>query len=88
LYSSTLDKYYKGQTNDLLGRLSRHNNGTEKSTLRGIPWTLVWFRRVCSRSEAVLFERKLKNLSRGRTMEFMERHPGDDVFLENLVERH
>ncbi|MGE5671793.1 MAG: GIY-YIG nuclease family protein [Fibrobacterota bacterium] len=43
LYSASLGKYYKGQTNDLQNRLYRHNNKQEKATSFGVPWTLVIF---------------------------------------------
>ena len=78
LYSAKLDSYYKGQTRDLGERLRRHNQGYEKSTGRGVPWRLVWYRAVENRSEAMLLERKLKNMSRERLKSFMDTHPGDN----------
>ena len=85
LYSSKLDSYYKGQTKDLTGRLNRHNQGYEKSTGRGVPWTLVWYRVAGSRSEAMLLEKKLKNMSRERLKRFMETHPGDNFSTGSSV---
>ena len=52
-------------------RISRHNNGLEKSTAPGRPWLLLWSIEKSSRSEAKSLEKKLKNLSRQRTIEFM-----------------
>ena len=89
LYSKSLDIFYKGQTNDLSDRLNRHNLRQEKATRNGVPWTLLWSSDKPSRSEAVLLEQKLKNLSRKRLVEFILRYPdgiaGPDEFL--LVEK-
>jgi putative endonuclease len=67
--------FYKGSTNDLARRLSEHNDGKEFSTARYLPWDLVWFTRKPSRSEAMVLERKLKNLSVIRTIGFITAHP-------------
>jgi len=74
LYSPSIDSYYKGQTSDLDDRLNRHNNRQEKATKHGTPWTLVWSTRKETRSEALLLERKLKNLSRERTIQFINKY--------------
>ena len=74
LYSESLDTYYKGQTSDLDDRLKRHNHHQEKATQNGVPWKLVWFAGKPSRSEAVILERKIKNLSRKRTIDFIRKN--------------
>ena len=71
IYSPSTDGYYKGQTDDLTDRLSRHNHGWEKATKAGIPWHLVWDCQKPDRSSAVRLERKLKNLSKERTRQFI-----------------
>lgn len=76
LYSESLDIYYKGQTSDLNDRIKRHNNRQEKATQNGVPWKLLWFAEKPSRSEAVILERKIKNLSRKRTIEFIRKNNG------------
>jgi putative endonuclease len=76
LYSKSMDSYYKGQTNNLVDRIKRHNSGQEKATKHGIPWDLVWNTKKSSRSEAVILETKLKNLSKGRIVKFISRHMG------------
>lgn len=60
LYSPAFDKYYVGQTKDLSSRLSRHNQGTERSTAPYRPWTLVWHTQKPSRGEAMVLEKKIK----------------------------
>ena len=71
LYSQSLDVFYKGQTSNLMARVQRHNKKSEKSTKLGVPWNLIWSTSKVSRSEAIKLERKLKNLSRRRTLDFM-----------------
>ena len=74
LFSEKLDKYYRGQTEDLDNRLNRHNSGYEKSTRGGAPWRLVWWTIKPNRAEAVRLEAKLKNLSRQRLILFIQKH--------------
>ncbi|GAB5523515.1 MAG: hypothetical protein Roseis2KO_13870 [Roseivirga sp.] len=79
IYSHKLRTFYKGQTQDLNDRLSRHNNGYEKATTSGRPWTLLWATQKGSRREALLLEKKLKNLSQKRLLEFMMKYRQDMV---------
>ena len=74
LYSKSTDAYYKGQTSDLEDRFRRHNNKQEKATRNGVPWNLLWYSEKSTRSEALILERKLKNLSRNRTIEFVKKN--------------
>ena len=85
LYSESLDSFYKGQTNDLADRINRHNLKQEKATRTGVPWILIWSTEKPSRSDAMILEIKLKNLSRKRLIDFMIRYAegvaGPDEFL-------
>lgn len=74
LYSDAFDKYYVGQTNDIKDRLNRHNNGYEKSTSPFVPWKIIWFTEKLTRAEAVSLEKKLKNLSKARILQFIEKY--------------
>ena len=74
LYSLVHDRYYIGQTENIDKRIERHNAGTEKSTAPYIPWDLIWSTEKSTRAEAVLLERKLKNLSRNRLKTFIEKY--------------
>ena len=74
IYSSSVDTYYRGQTDNLQERIRRHNNGWEKSTKSGLPWKLVWYSEVKDRAAAVILERKLKNLSRLRLLDFISKY--------------
>ena len=71
LYSKKLNSYYKGETRNILDRLHRHNSGYEKSTRLGTPWILLWKGEKTTKSEAKVLERKIKNLSVKRTLEFI-----------------
>ena len=42
LYSTSIDKYYVGYTNDIVRRLLEHNRIKGKYTDKGIPWELVY----------------------------------------------
>jgi putative endonuclease len=74
LYSSSLDRYYIGQTSDMASRLARHNKGLENYTSRGVPWELRWKTEKATRSEALRLERKIKNLNRVRLEAFMDKY--------------
>ena len=77
IFSESSDKFYKGQTNDLADRLSRHNAGYEQATKRGVLWKLIWSTQKENRSEALKLESKLKNLSRDRLIQFMQKYRDD-----------
>ena len=74
LYSPKFDKFYIGQTNDMANRLERHNNGYETYTSKFIPWVLKGFVLKESRNEALILEKKLKNLSKLRLIQFIEKY--------------
>lgn len=62
LWSEDIQRYYIGVTENLERRVREHNQGNSKYTKRGIPWKLVWTTQKASKSEAIILERKLKNL--------------------------
>ena len=74
LYSSVFDRYYVGQTNDMKQRLNRHNNGHVPSTAPYRPWIIRLSIQKEIRSEAVILENKLKNLSRERLIQFIAKY--------------
>ncbi len=86
LYSPSIDSFYKGQTSNVSKRLIRHNGGIEKFTKAGKPWILIWSTEKSIRGDALILERKLKNLSRKRTIEFILKYSEgisspDELFL-------
>ena len=62
IIKSDLGYSYIGQTNNLPDRLLRHNSNRSKFTKNKGKWRTVITRVVNSRSDAVLIERKLKNM--------------------------
>ena len=80
LYSDGFDKYYIGQTQNIADRLARHNRGQVKSTKAYKPWVIKIYLEKDNRSEAMILERKLKNLSKVRIMAFIEKY-ADDHFI-------
>ena len=75
LLSENDGSYYIGQTSNLTSRLEAHNSGKSKYTKNKLPWRIYAFKEVPSRSEAIKFERKLKNLhSKQKIIEFLERY--------------
>jgi putative endonuclease len=60
LYSSKLEKYYIGSTNDIEDRLYRHNSGQSTFTKTGIPWVLIHKEETATRAEAVRLEMSVK----------------------------
>ena len=63
LFSPTSNRFYIGQTADPADRLVRHNAGYELATKAYRPWQMMLILEKNSRSEAVVLERKLKNLN-------------------------
>jgi putative endonuclease len=74
LHSESADSFYKGQTSNLEDRIIRHNSGKEKATRRYAPWRLVWSTIVNSRAEAIILEKKIKNLSRERLLDLINKY--------------
>ncbi len=75
LKSGVDSKYYYGQTQNLEKRLSDHNNGKSKYTMKYIPWKLFAFKACGSRKEAMKFERMLKNIHhKDKIHSFLVRH--------------
>ncbi|HRE74339.1 MAG TPA: GIY-YIG nuclease family protein [Flavobacteriales bacterium] len=74
LYSAQHDKFYIGQTNDLEDRLKRHNSGQVDATKPYLPWEMLIRIEKDTRSEAMILEKKLKNLSKERLRLFIEKY--------------
>jgi putative endonuclease len=73
IYSQGFDKYYIGQSNNHILRLDQHNAGAVKSTKGYRPWKIAWFCQKPTRSEAMILEKKLKNLNRERLLQFIKK---------------
>jgi putative endonuclease len=74
LYSNSHQRYYIGQTADLTKRLIRHISGYESSTKPYAPWKMVCCILKPSRGEAMVLERKLKNLNTADLTKFITKY--------------
>jgi len=61
IYSQSLNKYYIGHTNNLEGRISRHNTNHTGFTGKVNDWTIVYSEEYPTKSEAYSREMKVKN---------------------------
>ena len=63
IYNNSANKYYVGQTENIILRLQQHNNHTFKSYTSKFPgeWELIHQESVATRSEALKRERGLKS---------------------------
>jgi putative endonuclease len=66
LFSSSLNRYYVGQTQGMELRLAKHNSKQVTSTKNGVPWKIVYKAEVSSRSLAMNLEKKIKKRGAGR----------------------
>ena len=85
LYSKSTDLFYKGQTSNVVERLLRHNQKRELATAAGAPWVLLWKTSKQTRSDALLLERKLKNLDRSRLIAFMKKYNDEIAGPDELL---
>ena len=69
LYSESLQQYYCGQTSNVGYRLDQHNASEVKSTKHGVPWKLIGFVIMETRSAAMILERQVKSRGIGRWLE-------------------
>jgi len=53
-------KTYVGYTNDLIGRLDKHNSNKGAKSTKGYKWLLIYSKKFKSKNEAMSFEYKLK----------------------------
>ena len=66
IYSSVLDKFYTGQTQDIERRLEEHNRGKTSFSATGMPWTLVYSKDCVLRSDAIKLEKFIKKRGAAR----------------------
>ena len=72
--SEKLGRFYVGQTRNISKRIYEHNQGMSEYTSTGIPWELECVIHKATLKEALMLERKLKNLSRARKIRFIQKY--------------
>ena len=76
LFSTTSNKYYVGQTQNLQTRLEEHNNGKGgEFTSKHMPWNLMYHEIFKSRVEAVKREKEIKNKKSRKYIEWLISKP-------------
>ena len=61
IYSSSLNQFYIGHSEDLQDRLFRHNNSGSKATKKANDWIVKYTEEYSSKSEAYKREIEIKN---------------------------
>ena len=73
LISQSNSQFYIGQTQDLSARIILYNANKVPSTKNRGPWSIYFSIRVESRSQAIMLEKKLKNIkSRKRIITWVQ----------------
>jgi putative endonuclease len=72
LQSQITERYYCGQTDDIMQRLNRHNSAEVKSTKHGVPWKLIATVNCDTRAESMKLESTIKKRGIKR---WLEEHP-------------
>jgi putative endonuclease len=74
LRSQMANRFYIGQTNNFENRIRLHNTGKVPSTRRYKPWELVLQLPKDTRKDALILERKLKNLNTEDLRKFIKKY--------------
>ena len=71
LYSSSLNQYYVGHTENLEDRILRHTNSGSKSTKKAADWEVKYTEVFESRSQAMRRELEIKNKKSRKYIEWL-----------------
>ena len=74
IFSQSRNIFYAGITTNIHKRLQYHNNTADGFTSVGRPWKVLWSTNKSSKKEAEVLEKKIKNLSRARKIEFIKKY--------------
>ena len=61
IYSASIDKYYIGYSQDLIGRIEKHNRPHKGFTGQAQDWKLIYQEEYIEKSEALKREKEIKN---------------------------
>lgn len=65
LQSTKNNRYYIGYTEDVNGRLGKHNSGGNRSTKNGRPWIIIYTENFADKKSAWLREKQIKSYKGG-----------------------
>ncbi len=71
IYSSSLDQYYVGHSENIQDRLFRHNNSGSKATKKTNDWTLVYTETFTTKAEAAKRELEIKKKKSRKYIEWL-----------------
>ena len=71
IYSSILDKYYTGYTDDIIIRLEQHNSGISTFTAKASDWQLRYMEQFKTREDAMKREKEIKNKKSRKYIEWL-----------------
>lgn len=69
LYSSSLNRYYVGHTENLKTRLTLHNAGKVRSTKRGVPWVVKYIEKFDNKNDTYRRELQIKRYKGGEAFQ-------------------
>ena len=78
LHSTSLEKYYVGQTDNLHQRVGKHNSGLSPYTSRANDWKLVYAESFPERSAAIKREREIKKKKSKKYIRWLISSAGPD----------
>jgi putative endonuclease len=76
IYSSSLDQYYVGHSENIQDRLFHHNNSGSKSTKKANDWKLVYTEMFQTKSEAAKRELEIKKRKSRKYIEWLSNSAG------------
>ena len=69
IFSERINQFYCGQTHDIVFRIQQHNAGETISNKHGLPWILIGYLKVETRSKAMILEKQIKRRGIGWWLE-------------------
>jgi len=77
IHSEALDRFYVGETHDVLLRIDRHNSNyyQNKWTAKGKPWTLFLFIQCFDKHQALKIEKHIKKMKSKTYIQNLKKYP-------------
>lgn len=82
LYSATVDRYYVGQSDNVIGRLKSHNSGESRYTSIASDWQIVYKEEFEERTAAIKRERTIKKEKSRKYIEYLISSAGPETIRD------